>query len=182
MAGDAALFTALAIATGPLALIVGPLAAWLLHGRRVTRAAAIGLGAGLVAGLAVSGAVMLALVGIGSFVEPIGGSEFAYPIALLTIAGALALIGLVALLADAVRDLAPARRRHVRLDVVRLAAAAILAVGVAAIVRIQTTNPASEIGDAGVFALAGAAVAGIAMLVGGRIQARLEGRSDANDG
>lgn len=87
-----------------------------------------------------------------------------------------------AMAVDAVRDLAPARRAHVRLDVVRLVAAAILAVGVAAIVRIQTTNPATEAGDAGVFALAGGAVAGVAMLVGGRIHARLERRPGANGG
>lgn len=172
MAGDAALFTAVTIVAGPLSLLIGPTAAWLLHGRRLNRAAAISLAVGVVAGLVVVGGVLLVLVGIGWAIGPLGGSEFTYPIVLLAVASILFLAGLVALIVDAVRDLAPARRRHVRLDVARLVATAALAVGVAAMTVIQTRNPATEVGDAGVFALAAGSVAGVAMRVGGRVHER----------
>lgn len=176
MVGDAALLTAVTVIAGPLSLIIGPTAAWLLHGRRLSRAAAIGGAIGVVTGIAGVGGLFLVLLAIGSAIGPIGGSEFTYPIVLLSAAGAVFLVGLVALDIDAVRDLARTRRNHIRVDIARLVSTLVLALAVTAITVIQATNPATEIGDAGVFALAAGAVGAITMLVGGMIHARLESR------
>lgn len=185
MAGDAALFAAITILTGPLSLIIGPAASWLLHGRRVSRATAISLAislaVGIVAGLAVVGGLLAAFGTIGAVIGPIGGSEFTFAITLLSVVGALFTAGLVALVVDAIRDLAPSRRRHVRLDVARLVATAVLVVEGTAITVIQSRNPAAEIGDAGVFALAAGAVAAVAIWVGGRMFVRWA-RTDGTTG
>jgi len=173
MAGDAALFGAISIVGGPLALVIGPIASWLLHGRRVSRETAIrlaiSLAVGIVAGLAVVGGFLAAFATLGAVIGPIGGSEFTFAITLLSVVGALFAAGVVALVVDAVRDLASTRRRHVRLDVARLVATAVLVVEGTAITVIQSRNPAAEIGDAGVCAPAAGAVAAVAMWDGGRV-------------
>ena len=172
--GDAALFTAVVVVVGPLSLLVGPAAAWLLHGRRVDRAALIGGAVGLVAGIAGVGGVFLVLLAIGGAIGPAGGSEFTGGIVLLAVASAVFLAGLVALDIDAVRDLAPARRSHVRLDIARLVSTLILALATAAVTVIQSTDPATGIGDAGVFALFAGAIGAVTMWVGGMVRARLQ--------
>jgi hypothetical protein len=66
-----------------------------------------------------------------------------------------------------------------RLDVARLISTAVIAVFMAAVSILQATNPASEIGDAGVFALGAAAVGAVTMTVADAIHTRSEKRSGA---
>jgi len=177
--GDSALFTAVTVVAGPLSLIIGPAAAWWLHGRRVNRAAAIAGAIGLLVGIVAVGGIFLMFPAIGAAVGPVGGSEFTYAIVLLAAASIVFLAGVVALDIDAVRDLAHTRRNHIRLDIARLVSTLIVALAVVAVTVIQATNPATEIGDAGVFALFAGAVGAITMWVGGMIHARLEKSADA---
>ena len=179
--GDAALFTAVAVAAGPFSLVVGPAVAWLLHGRHVDRHAVIGWGIGLVAGVAVVGGLFGVLFAIGAAIGPVGGSEFTGGIVLLVSAGAVFLAALVALDIDAVRDLSAARRTHVRLDIARLVATLIVLLAVAAVTVVQTIDPASGAGDAGPFALFAGAIGAVTMLVGNIVHARLE-KSAAHPG
>src|SRR5512143_1418473 len=129
MVGDACLFTAaafcpLAVVGGPLALIIGPAAAWLLHSRRLNRAAVISGGIGLVVGIILVGGLLMTAPLLARAIEPPGASEFAVPVALLAAVGAVFLAVVVALDIQAIRDLLPARRQHVRLDIARLVSTA----------------------------------------------------------
>ena len=183
--GDACLFTAAAFCVlavfGPLlafALLVGPVTAWLLHDRRIDRTAVVAGAIGIAAGLVTVGGVLFLLPLVAGAIGPVGGWEFAMPVALLAIVS-LAFLGLIiALDIDSVRDLMPARRTHTRLDVARLVSTAVIAVFLAVVSFVQATNPASEIGDAGVFALAAAAVGAVTMMVARAIHTRSEKRSD----
>lgn len=178
---DAALFTAVTVAFAPLSFVVGPAAAWLLHGRRVDRSAVISWGIGLLAGVAGVRGLFAALLAIGAAIGPVGDSEFTGGIVLLVVASAVFLAMLVALDVDALLDLAVARRIHVRLDIARLVATLIVALAVVAVTVIQTTNPASGIGDAGPFALFAGAIGAVTMWVGNMMHARLE-KSDGAPG
>src|SRR5512137_2481693 len=100
--GDACLFTAaafcpLVIVGGPLALIIGPAAAWLLHNRRLGRTAVISGGIGLAIGIIVVGSFVMTAPLLMRAIEPPGVSEFAVPVALLTLVGAVFLAVVVAL-------------------------------------------------------------------------------------
>lgn len=174
--GDACLFTAVTVAVGPLCLVLGPAAAWFLHGRRFDRAAVAGGAIGVAVGVLAVGGFFLVLPVVFGAIGPIGGWEHTAPVALLGVAAALFVAVLVALDVDAVRDLAPARRNHARLDVARLVSTLIIVLGAAAVSVIQATDPASEIGDAGVFALGAGVVGAIAMVVGSTVHARWERR------
>lgn len=134
--------------------VAGVVVAWLLHGRRIDGPVVIGGLAGAVAG----GFAVPALAAVSYLLGlPLGlvtDSEFAGPLALLVLI-AIAVAVLVAwLVADAVRDLAGARRAHVRLDVARIAAATALLVLVAVSVYLVFAQPAPEQGEAPIFALA----------------------------
>ena len=182
IAGDACLFTAatfclLAVAGGPLALIIGPAAAWLLHGRRLDRPAAVSGGFGLVAGVVAVGGFFVVLPLLARAVEPPGWSEFAIPVALLAVAGAVFLAVVVGLDVDGIRDLSPSRRHHVRLDIARLVSTLVVVVFAAVVTLVQLANPAGEIGEAGIFALGAAAVGAVTMLVADAIHARREKQS-----
>ena len=182
LVGDAGLFTAaafcvLVIVAVPLAVIVGPAAAWLLHRRRLDRAAigsgVIGIGVG---GVIVGGLFMLVAL-VARAIGPAGDSEFTVPLTLLAIAGTLFLALLVGLDIDSLRDLWPARRQHLRLDIARLIATLIVAIFTVVVSLLQAANPASEIGEAGIFGLAatamGAATMGAALTIYPRMAQRL---------
>jgi hypothetical protein len=179
---DACLFTAatfclLAVIAGPLALIIGPAAAWLLHGRRLDRTSVVCGSIGLALSLLVVGGffvlVPLILGGLGLMDE----ADFTVPVVLLGTAGAAFLALVVALDIDSIRDLTPARRQHTRLDIARLVSTVVVTLFGAVVGVAQTVYPASEIGDAGVFAIGAAAVGGVTMLAAKTVHARWEKRT-----
>jgi hypothetical protein len=182
--GDACLFTVAAFCVlavfGPLlalALLVGPAAAWLLHDRRIDRTAVVAGGIGIATGLVTVGGVFFLLSLVAGAIGPVGGWEFTVPVAILAIVSMVFLGLIIALDVDSVRDLMPARRTHTRLDVARLVSTAVIAVFLAVVSFVQATNPASEIGDAGVFALGAAAVGAVTMIVTCAIHTRSGKRS-----
>lgn len=164
--GDACVFTAVAIVAGPLALVIGPSAAWLLHGRRMDRSAVMAGIIGMAIGFLVVGGFFFLLPIVWGAIRPVGSGEFTVPVALLAWTGVVFLAVLVALDVDAVRDLSsPARQNHTRLDIARLVATLILAGAAVVMSIVQLTHPATGIGDAGVFALGAGAVGAVAMSV-----------------
>lgn len=179
---DACLFTGaafclLAVIAGPLAVIIGPAAAWLLHGRRLDRAAMLSGGIGLAIAIIVVGGLLVLASLVASAIGPVGGWDFAGPVALLAIVSAVFLAVVVRLDIDSIRDLFTARRQHIRLDIARLVSTLIVALFVAVVTLVQAAHPATEIGDAGVFALGAAAVGAVTMAVMQAIHARWEKRS-----
>ena len=180
--GDACLFTAaafcpLVLVGGPLALVLGPAAAWLLHDRRLDWAAVIGGVIGIVISVVVVGGFFVLVPLVSAAIGPIGGREFAVPAAFLATAG-IAFLALVVLLdIDGIRDLLPERRKHIRLDYARLVSTLVIAVFVVVVSLTQTNYPETEIGDAGVFALGAAAVGAVTMLAMKSIHAYWERRS-----
>lgn len=124
---------------GVAGFFVGPLVAWLLHGRRVDWVASLGALAGFVlGGAAVYAATMLAAL-VTWIVFRVTGSELGGAVAFLTVT-MLALLALAVWLSvDAIRDLSPNRREHVGLDVARLLAA-VLVIGFSIGVYAVTTT------------------------------------------
>jgi len=147
------------ILVAPLAPVLAMAIAWIAHRRPVDgRALLSGLIGAVVSGLGVA-LVFFAVVLADEAIGPIGGQEYLLPI---VVAGlfALAFVGVAAVVVvAAVRDLSPARRANVRLDVVRLVSAGVVAVAVLVIVVVQTVNPASGFFELALFALL-AALAG----------------------
>lgn len=178
IAGDACMLSAVAVPLGPLAVVVGPAAAWLLHGRRMDKRAVGGWALGLLAGIVAVGA-LVALLAFGLNAVGQGGEDQnTVPIVVLGVV-ALAFLGAVIWLdVDAIRDLMASQRDHARVDVVRLVVSGILLVAIIAVTVVQTRYPASEAGEAGVFALASGAVGAIAAAVASAWQLRTEAADD----
>jgi len=142
-------------------VVVGPVAAWLLHGRRIDVAAVVGAGAGIVGGiLAVQGLVLLAMLS-SEATRLVANGELLGPLAVLVLVG----LGFVALMVwqdiDAVRDLSAARGEHRRLDIIRIVCTILFVVFAATVIGINVANPKSEIGEAAIFATAGGVFAGV---------------------
>jgi len=183
LVADACLLTAAALCVlvfAPLfALLIGPGAAWVLHDRRIDRTAAVGCLIGVVAGLVAVGACFVLAALLLDLIGPIGGSEYAAPIVVLVLVGAAFLVLVGALDVAAVRDLMPARRIRVHLDVARLVSTAVIVVFAAVVTFLQTTRQSGESGDAGVFALGAGAVGAVTMMVMSAVRTRADRRSVA---
>ena len=183
LVADACLLTAAALCVlvfaPPFALLTGPGAAWVLHDRRIDRTAAVGCLIGVVAGLVAVGACFVLAALLLDLIGPIGGSEYAAPIVVLVLVGAAFLVLVGALDVAAVRDLMPARRIRVHLDVARLVSTAVIVVFAAVVTSLQTTRPSGESGDAGVFALGAGAVGAVTMMVMSAVRTRADRRSVA---
>ena len=183
LVADACLLTAAALCVlvfaPPFALLIGPGAAWVLHDRRIDRTAAVGCLIGAVAGLVAVGACFVLAALLLDLIGPIGGSEYAAPIVVLVLVGAAFLVLVGALDVAAVRDLMPARRIRVHLDVARLVSTAVIVVFAAVVTSLQTTRPSGESGDAGVFALGAGAVGAVTMMVMSAVRTRADRRSVA---
>lgn len=182
LASDACLFTAaafclLAVIGGHLALLIGPALAWFLHDRRLDRPAVIGGVIGLPVGIAAVGGLFALAALVSGAIGPVGGSEFAVPVAILATLSALFLTLVVALDVDALRDLSPARRKHTRLDLARLVSTAVIAAFAVVVSLVAAAQPGSEIGEAGIFALGAAVVGAVTILVANAFVARSEKRS-----
>lgn len=179
LVGDSCLFTAAifcALVWGPLplALALGPVGAWYLHGVPLDRRALLGGAAGLAAGLAAAVALLVLAPLVVRTFAPAGTPQELAGAALMlaAFAGAFAAVVLAADV-GAMRDLSPARRLHPRLDIARLAATAVAVVFAAVVTAVQHSWPGSGIGDAGVFALAAAFVGALTMFVAEPVRRRL---------
>jgi hypothetical protein len=158
IAGDAALFSAALVFAAPLTLVLGPAAAWALHRRRFDRDVVTSGLMGLLGALALGGFVIALIALYAKLSGRFDASNLTGGIILLVVSGAALLAVAFVLGADAVKDLLSGRRLRVWLDVARLSAIVALAVGSVVVTLSQMVSPASEVGDAGPFALAFAAV------------------------
>ncbi len=131
LAGDGGLLTAATVGIGvglyalgvgwlsPLgmvALLLTPPLAWYLHGRHVDATATLGAVLGGIVGAVVA---FLAVNGLGSLFG-MSQTNLPGPVVAVVVAAYLAVAAWLAV--DALRDLSPQRRTHVRLDIVRLLA------------------------------------------------------------
>ena len=147
-------------------VIVGPLVAWRLHGRRLTWMAVLGaVVGGFVLGNVVGMLAMLVLVPLVWLVTSVSGSEIAGLIVVVVLVGGAFVALLVWLVVDGVGDLSPSRREHPRLDVVRFISVAVLVVFAIAVGIWTARNPGGETGEAILFAMM--AGVGAAMIVTG---------------
>ncbi|HZW45422.1 MAG TPA: hypothetical protein VFF32_13735 [Dermatophilaceae bacterium] len=147
-------------------VIVGPLVAWRLHGRRLTCMAVLGaVVGGFVLGNVVGMLAMLVLVPLVWLVTSVSGSEIAGLIVVVVLVGGAFVALLVWLVVDGVGDLSPSRREHPRLDVVRFISVAVLVVFAIAVGIWTARNPGGETGEAILFAMM--AGVGAAMIVTG---------------
>ena len=108
-------------AVGFAIVLLAPLLAWWLHGRHVYGTATLGA----ILGFVVGGVVLFAALALGL---PFGldGTNIPGVVVLgVAVLAAAYLIAIVWLDVDALRDLSPKRRTHVRLDIVRLLATAV---------------------------------------------------------
>ena len=148
--------------------IGGPILAWWLHGRRFTWMALLGgfLGALIVGALALSS--QWVAIPLTWLISPVSTADSAGPIALLTVLGAVVIVVIVWQLVDAVRDIFPARRVHVVLDILRV----VSVIGIVSLRFVVNTviqsNATGEIGEALVLALI-VGVAGAAMVGGAEL-------------
>jgi hypothetical protein len=145
-------------------VVVVPLLVWLMHGRRLSGMAVLGgLAGAFSTGIVFMGIAALSAL-LGLLVSPLTDSEFAGPIAMLVIVSAAFVALGLWLVADAIRDLAPARRAHQRIDALRLACFAILAMFAAGVAVWTANNPGEESGEAIIFAMVAGLGGGLAVL------------------
>jgi len=146
-------------------VIVGPLVAWRLHGRRLTWMAVLGaVVGGFVLGNVVGMLAAVVLVPLVWLVTSVS-TEIAGLVAVVVVIGGAFVALLVWLVVDGVRDLSPSRREHPRLDVVRFISAAVLVVFAIGVGIWTARNPGDESGEAILFAMM--AGVGAAMIVTG---------------
>jgi hypothetical protein len=179
-AGDAALFSAILVAFMPVNLVVAPLLSYFLHRRRIDRPTLVWGAVGLVLGGVLAVGSLLLLVTLGRLIEPSNWSEFTGGIVLLTIASAAFAALAIALDVAAISDLATRHAGHLRLDVARLVATALLLVGTAVVVAVQLRSPGSQIADVGPFALMSALISAATVFIGAALSARWESRRRAH--
>ncbi len=166
--GDREVPVALQLLNGPLSLaaaIGGPIAAWLLHRRRITPPAVLGaLLAGPVVGI-VFGLFVASSTLLGWVLRPLSDADYIGPlVAGIVVAAAFAVfmgwLG-VSTIGD-LRDERPGRRR---LELVRLVALGIVVAYSVTIVVLAVVGPTAEIGEAIAFMLVGAISGGLAVLM-----------------
>lgn len=145
-------------------VILGPLVAWRLHGRRLSWMAALGAALGAFVGSNIVGMlVMLVFAPLGWLVSQLGGSEFAGLMAMVVVVGGAFVALLVWLVTNGVRDLSPSRRVHPRMDIVRVISAAALVVFAIGVALWTADHPGGESGEAIIFAMLAGLVAALAV-------------------
>lgn len=169
------------------AIVLGPLAAWRLHKLRADGSATAGAVLGFIAGfvsvwviLPVAWLLAYVVVALGAVVGVSVSSSAGASVVGVAIA-ALYLVAACWLDIAALRDLAPARRTHVVLDIARLVATVAYAAYVAGVILLVTPGSAADAGMSTVLLLAvpgsvGAVVVTIAGLVVTRDEQRSRGR------
>ena len=98
------------------AVLLAPLLAWSLYGRHVDVTATLGAILGFIVG------AVVAFLAVGALGSLLGMSQENLSWTAVTVVVAASLAVAVWLTVDALRDLSPRRREHVRLDIVRLLA------------------------------------------------------------
>lgn len=150
-----------------LGYAAGPVVAWLVRGRKITLAAAGGALVSAPVTAALFFAFVLLSTALGWLLQGINDAEWFGPL----VGAALVEIGFLGLcvwlVADAVRDRAPSRRQHVRVDAVRLAAFAIVIVYSVVVVIFALQPGAGEVFEALGFMLIGAVAGGCAVAFAG---------------
>jgi hypothetical protein len=148
------------------ALALAPLLAWRLRARRADRSATGGALLGYIAGGAGAFLLLLlvAVVGragmaVGLFATDTDAGAAVAPVFVVIVAALLALT-CVWLGADAVRDLSPRRRVHVRLDVARLAALVPCAAYVVGVIVVVAPWSGSDAGMNAILLLASPGLVG----------------------
>lgn len=180
LVGDAVLLTAVAIVAAPLALVVGPAAAWLLHRRPVDKTSVISGVIGLVLGVAIAAAIGAAVFAVSAQTGTLGSDEFAGGIVVFTVVAVVFCAIALALVVDAVRDLLSKQRRHPTTDIVRLVVVGLLFVAGVAVALVQQAKPETEIGTAAVFAVVVGLVGGVVALMWTLVYRRMERQSIAD--
>ncbi len=137
-------FIALPFQLALVGLLLLPLLAWWLHGRRVDGGATVGA----ILGFVVGGLVVFGVMALGVAVRAVFGlSGTGVPLVVVVATAVLVaayLIAMALLDLDALRDLATGRRSHVPLDVLRLLATVAYVVVVAAVLVWALGSPAPE--------------------------------------
>jgi hypothetical protein len=136
--------------------VAGPVIAWLLHGRRITVPAAVGA----LLGLPVTGIVFFGFVAfstaLGWALKGLNDADWFGPLVAAGLVSVAAIGGVAWLVADGIRDRAPSRREHLRVDRARFAAAAAV-VAYSTVVIMYALRPGSgEVLEAIAFVLLGA--------------------------
>lgn len=156
-------------ATGSFLMVVcvvaGPVVAWRLHGRDFSNNSIAGIAVGVVVSAVAVVGGSFALTGIAMGIGALTGNEFGGLIVVLAVLVVAALVIIVRLDIDAVRDMSPERNEHRRLDILRLASTGVLALFTAGIVVAVVMNPGGEIGEAVPFAIIAGALAGFVTAV-----------------
>lgn len=154
----------------------GVLVTWMLHQRRIDWVTVLGAVAGAGLGGAAVPVVAASSALFGWMLSPVTRFEYAGPLAALVVLSA-ALLGLTGwLIVDAVRDLAPARRRHPQLDIARIIAAIVVAVFGAACAALVWLDPGPEQGELIIWAMA-AGILGAGAIVGADIADTVRSRT-----
>jgi len=159
----------------------GVVAAWLLHGRRITGAALVGgVAGGAVGGMTTPLVAFLAYL-IGLPLRLVTAWEFAGPVVVLAIVAMAFIWVVVWVLLDAVRDLRGVEHAHVRLDQARIAAASLVAALAAVVAVAMLADPSGEMGEAIIFVFLAGAV-GAAVVAGADIASGIATQSRESAG
>ncbi len=143
-------------------LVAGAVTAWRVHGRAWQRNSWIGLLVGVVAGGAAMDLLIMAIAAFGRFIPSPVPDEGPWGLVIVMVIAVLAFLAVP--LVDAIRDLVPGRRSHVRIDALRLGAFAVIVALIAGTVAVGFQQE-SELGEAGLFMVLLAAPAAVAVLV-----------------
>jgi len=146
---------------GLVSVVAGAVIAWKLHGRDFGGATIPGIVLGIVAAAITMGVGFFALAGIGMGLSAVSGSEFAGLVVVVGAATVAALVIIVSLDVDAVRDMGPERSEHRRLDTLRFIATGVLVVYVIGVAVATYMSPGSDVIDAALFAIMAGAQAGL---------------------
>jgi hypothetical protein len=136
-----------------LGVVAGVVLTWRLYGRRIQLVTVIGA----VVGVGVAGPVTMLLPVLSSIfawvLRSFTTAELAGPIALVVLVSAAFVALIVWLVVDTVRDMAPGKRVHVRLDRWRLVAVLVLAVYTAVVTVVSLRSQDGEMFEAIIFAM-----------------------------
>lgn len=173
--GTASLLTAAGSLLSLALLAAGPLLAWRLHGRPLTWGAVLG---GLTGGFLAAAAAMVVALGamvLGRLTSVLANNEDIGPLAVLAVLGVISVVVIARLVFAAVRDLAPSRREHFRLQVIRLVCAAIVAVAATGVAIWTVRHPGGTQSQALILGMA-AGLAGACAVAGAEFWTQRYGR------
>lgn len=160
LAGPARILLTISWLVGIAGVFIGPYVAWRLHGRRAGPPAVLGALVGFPLGGTFVYMFTMSAALITLAVKLVTRSTYAGAVTFLLVICASFLAVVAWLVADAVRDLAPSRREHIRLDVARLLSAASVVAFTAGVIVVTAARSTAD-PEAIVFLLAAAMVGGV---------------------